>query len=133
MSSQFSRSREQNRKKAREILALKIEELTAAPGESRNAIIAEYKRNKARKKKSRSKKKYAEREAAKREEMLEELDGVKQENGDKTESVNEELENPEESKEPEESENQDKINDRIDSLNQNPNDIPSLKSEKKIR
>ncbi|VVT48961.1 uncharacterized protein SAPINGB_P002036 [Magnusiomyces paraingens] len=83
VSSQFSRSREQNRKKAREILALKIEELSAPPGESRTAIIAEYKKNKARKKKSKSKKKYAAREAAMRESLL---------NGNSEDNINEEIE-----------------------------------------
>lgn len=63
---QFSRSREANRRKARELLALKIEELTAPPGESRNEIIANYKQMKARKKKAKSKKKYRDREEAQR-------------------------------------------------------------------
>lgn len=63
---QFSRSREANRRKARELLALKIEELTAAPGESRNEIVANYKQMKARKKKAKSKKKYRDREEAQR-------------------------------------------------------------------
>ncbi|KAF5099935.1 hypothetical protein DV451_002758 [Geotrichum candidum] len=68
--SQFSRSREQNRKKARELLALKIEELEAPEGQSRNAIIAEHKKQKARKKKAKSKKKYREREEAERMALL---------------------------------------------------------------
>lgn len=70
LSSQFSRSREQNRKKARELLALKIEELEAPEGQSRNAIIAEHKKQKARKKKAKSKKKYREREHPERMALL---------------------------------------------------------------
>ncbi|CAN6673766.1 hypothetical protein TRVA0_049S00628 [Trichomonascus vanleenenianus] len=64
ISSQHSRSREDNRRKARELLALKIEELEN-PGESRTAIIANYKQTRERKKKSRSKKKYKELEEKK--------------------------------------------------------------------
>jgi peptide chain release factor len=60
VSSQATRSREQNRAKAREILALKVEELTVPEGTSRLAVVAKYKQNKARKKKQRSKKKYEE-------------------------------------------------------------------------
>jgi hypothetical protein len=48
------------------LLALKIEELEAPEGQSRNAIIAEHKKQKARKKKAKSKKKYREREEAQR-------------------------------------------------------------------
>lgn len=89
VSSQFSRSREQNRKKAREILALKIEELTAEPGTSRTAIIAEYKKNKARKKKSKSKKKYALREAAMREQLLKGSEQDNQENQNNDQEIHE--------------------------------------------
>jgi protein subunit release factor B len=66
VSCQHSRSREQNRAKAREILAGKVEEETAPEGESRAAIVAKYKQNKARKKKSRSRKKYARLEEEKK-------------------------------------------------------------------
>lgn len=59
--SQFSRSREDNRKKAREILAMKLEEI-ALGGQSRAAVVAEYKRQKARKKKQRGRKNQRERE-----------------------------------------------------------------------
>lgn len=51
--SQYSRSREDNRKHAREILALKVQELQLG-NQSRNAIVSEYKRQKARKKKQRA-------------------------------------------------------------------------------
>lgn len=57
VSSQFSRSREQNRARAREILALKVEDILLG-SESRVAVVADYKRNKARKKKSKARKKY---------------------------------------------------------------------------
>uniref|UniRef100_A0A060T9I4 ARAD1D15466p n=1 Tax=Blastobotrys adeninivorans TaxID=409370 RepID=A0A060T9I4_BLAAD len=60
VSCQYSRSREQNRKRAREILAGKVDEELSPPGQSRAAIVAKYYQNKARKKKARSKKKYAE-------------------------------------------------------------------------
>lgn len=60
VSCQYSRSREQNRKRAREILAGKVDDELSPPGQSRAAIVAKYYQNKARKKKSRSKKKYAE-------------------------------------------------------------------------
>lgn len=52
-------------------MALKLEEMTAPPGESRNEIIAKYKQQKARKKKSKSAKKYREREEAQMKELLE--------------------------------------------------------------
>lgn len=61
VSCQFSRSREANRKRARELLAAKVEELEKG-SESRSAILAARKQKKARKKKLRAKKKYAERE-----------------------------------------------------------------------
>lgn len=66
VSSQHSRSREENRAKAREILAGKVQEETAPEGESRAAVVAKYKQNKARKKKSRSRKKYARLEEEKK-------------------------------------------------------------------
>lgn len=58
VSSQFSRSREDNRKRAREILAMKVEELTAPPGQSRKAIVDEFKKKKVANRKRKSKKKY---------------------------------------------------------------------------
>jgi protein subunit release factor B len=58
VSSQYSRSREHNRARAREILASKVEELTAPSGQSRAEIVANYKQNKVRKKKQKAKKKY---------------------------------------------------------------------------
>lgn len=58
VSSQFSRSREDNRKRAREILAMKVEELTAPPGQSRKAIVDEFKKKKAANRKKKSKRKY---------------------------------------------------------------------------
>lgn len=62
---QATRSRDQNRKKARELLALQVEKLTVPEGESRLDIVAKYKQDKARKKKQRSRKKYRELAAAK--------------------------------------------------------------------
>lgn len=73
VSCQHSRSREQNRAKAREILAGKVEEETAPEGQSRAAVVAKYKQNKARKKKSRSRKKYARLEEEKKKEPEEPL------------------------------------------------------------
>lgn len=63
--SQFSRSRDANRKKAREILALKVEELTLGEN-SRAAIVAEFYRQKAQKKKQQARKRQREREEAKK-------------------------------------------------------------------
>lgn len=57
-------------------MALKIEELQAPPGTSRNEIIAKYKQQKARKKKSKSAKKYREREEAQRLELLSKKYGI---------------------------------------------------------
>ncbi len=59
--SQFSRSREDNRKRAREILAMKLEEIELGD-KSRAAVVGEYKRKKARKKKQRGRKRQRERE-----------------------------------------------------------------------
>lgn len=61
--SQFSRSREDNRKRAREILALKLDEMENGET-SRAAIVAQYHINKARKKKQRARKRQKEREMA---------------------------------------------------------------------
>jgi protein subunit release factor B len=55
---QASRSREENRKRARELLALQVEKLMVPEGRSRLDIVAAYKQNKARKKKQRARKKY---------------------------------------------------------------------------
>lgn len=63
--SQFSRSRDANRKKAREILALKVEELTLGEN-SRAAIVAQFYRQKAQKKKQQARKRQREREEAKK-------------------------------------------------------------------
>jgi len=59
--SQFSRSRDDNRKRARQILALKIDELVNGE-QSRNAIVAQYHVQKARKKKQQARKRQRERE-----------------------------------------------------------------------
>lgn len=90
VSSQATRSREQNRAKAREILALKVEELNAPEGTSRLAVVAKYKQNKARKKKSRTKKKYEALAAEKEKERLKMLGLVPEEDeeGDEVEAEN---------------------------------------------
>lgn len=68
VSSQYSRSREQNRARAREILAVKVQDAQAGAGEkTRASVVAEYKKNKARKKKSKARKKYRQLEAGKQE------------------------------------------------------------------
>lgn len=77
VSCQYSRSRDLNRKKAREILAGKVEQEIAPEGESRADVVAKYKQNKARKKKSRSRKKYAKLEEEKKKD---EAESEKQEN-----------------------------------------------------
>lgn len=57
---QFSRSREDNRKRAREILALKVDSIINRDN-SREAIVAKYYQQKARKKKQRGRRNQRER------------------------------------------------------------------------
>lgn len=57
VSSQATRSREQNRKHARELLALKLQELEN-PETSRSKILKDYKKQQKRSKTKKSKKKY---------------------------------------------------------------------------
>lgn len=57
VASQFSRSREDNRKRARELLALKVDDLIRGPA-SRAALVAEWRAQKERKKKQRARKRY---------------------------------------------------------------------------
>lgn len=60
--SQFSRSREDNRKRAREILAAKLDEMINGEN-SRAQIVAQYHIQKARKKKQKARKRQRERES----------------------------------------------------------------------
>lgn len=59
--SQFSRSREDNRKRAREILAMKLDEMINGEN-SRAQIVAQYHIQKARKKKQKARKRQRERD-----------------------------------------------------------------------
>lgn len=57
VSCQYSRSQEQNRKKAREILALRLDDILN-PGKSRNAVVNERKTKVKQNKTKKSKRKY---------------------------------------------------------------------------
>lgn len=64
VSCQYSRSQEQNRKKAREILALRLDDMLN-PGKSRNAVVNERKTKVKQSKTKKSKRKYREIEGNK--------------------------------------------------------------------
>lgn len=100
--SQATRSREQNRKIARQLLALKIDELVNGP-QSRNAIVTEVKRKRAASRAKKARRKYrklaAEKEGLKAEEEHEEEEGEEDED-EEWEDMSEDKEVQAETQEP---------------------------------